>query len=1186
MEPTSPPFPGRPTDSPAVRRAKRPLVHSPLGERNGPRRVTLETPSSLPPYAKPKPKSYEALWREAEDRAASLSDQLKVVRDRERQIKESVDAQRRMLSHAASEVKAEVSAAKAELQVKERELDEARREADDARDRQSAVVEELKRAEGEVESLRSALEAEQERVGELTALEDEERAMEAQTADLNQQKVVHLERSLAELSAKLKDLSTAELESEPYPHEMKSNHVWQQATNAAKARSRGQRAAAFAGQARAEARVSALQRELDAQVRRNLSLEKEVQVTRFRSTSTEEKLEREGQHVLRMSQELEGISKKFRETEADSQVFGNFVGRARELASSLLSEIEPSDMGSEEGDSDLEEDDGSQEGELEAEGSKEGESRYASALNLLATAVRKSKAAMRYAKASARAQLQAKEVALREAHDDREQGRKLVKELRAARASLELECGQLSDKCDDLESLLASSSTSKERSLAKAQNDLERAREDADDLVAKMEALRSERDGLESDVRSLEAECRRTASELEVARGEAAEGQAARREGEELRSRLEESERLREEAASQAEGRAEVAETEVARLRQVVEEGRREMRALESANEDLRLGAEEGRREARAVKEDARNLRRANEELSKSLEGVKRRLEGSILDSADRERSTQSLRNLAASHEHQIRTLEEELQAKDTELKTRRSSVADLEAKVVRMERTHRSSISDLNLELENLRVADGTFSAERRDLEIEVSRLASSLELCRAELDQERQLCSKRGVEVEKLNAYVTAMKVEVENHIDALSESNSTNADLNARLESSNKRAEEAKDRQESADRLVGQLREELGVKSEQVRLHGSSCRDLLVQIKESVAHAFGSEFPGVLDSVVVEPASKDESFDFDASAYESMRRLCLEVFPVLRGHMDEDRESVRQLRGDLDRLTGELKEILAREADLKSKLRELRMDGDRRRGEAQAGDTLRREVRDLKATLEGSTAKAAALETDRRRLESELAKVKEELESSRKDAKELGRVLGVFKEAEVHFSDQFSHAERALREIERAASALGDDDGVDGARRREEADALAESIGSLRESCAWQRDIIISRRGEGKAIAPPALECHALLDVPTPVGSRSHSRPLWQKLATLPFRMLPAVALIVSSAKSDEIRHSARRLLAQRRGRGAADKEPPAKPAKRLELGAKPYVTAGSKTFDFDVPRNGTRELKSMS
>ena len=1174
-------------DSPAVRRAKRPLVHSPLGERNGPRRVTLETPSSLPPgYAKPKPKSYEALWREAEDRAASLSDQLKVVRDRERQMKESVDAQRRMLSHAASEVKAEVSAAKAELQVKERELDEARREADDARDRQSAVVEELKRAEGEVESLRSALEAEQERVGELTALEDEERAMEAQTADLNQQKVVHLERSLAELSAKLKDLSTAELESEPYPHEMKSNHVWQQATNAAKARSRGQRAAAFAGQARAEARVSALQRELDAQVRRNLSLEKEVQVTRFRSTSTEEKLEREGQHVLRMSQELEGISKKFRETEADSQVFGNFVGRARELASSLLSEIEPSDMGSEEGDSDLEEDDGSREGELEAEGSKEGESRYASALNLLATAVRKSKAAMRYAKASARAQLQAKEVALREAHDDREQGRKLVKELRAARASLEVECGQLSDKCDDLESLLASSSTSKERSLAKAQNDLERAREDADDLVAKMEALRSERDGLESDVRSLEAECRRTASELEVARGEAAEGQAARREGEELRSRLEESERLREEAASQAEGRAEVAETEVARLRQVIEEGRREMRALESANEDLRLGAEEGRREARAVKEDARNLRRANEELSKSLEGVKRRLEGSILDSADRERSTQSLRNLAASHEHQIRTLEEELQAKDTELKTRRSSVADLEAKVVRMERTHRSSISDLNLELENLRVADGTFSAERRDLEIEVSRLASSLELCRAELDQERQLCSKRGVEVEKLNAYVTAMKVEVENHIDALSESNSTNADLNARLESSNKRAEEAKDRQESADRLVGQLREELGVKSEQVRLHGSSCRDLLVQIKESVAHAFGSEFPGVLDSVVVEPASKDESFDFDASAYESMRRLCLEVFPVLRGHMDEDRESVRQLRGDLDRLTGELKEILAREADLKSKLRELRMDGDRRRGEAQAGDTLRREVRDLKATLEGSTAIAAALETDRRRLESELAKVKEELESSRKDAKELGRVLGVFKEAEVHFSDQFSHAERALREIERAASALGDDDGVDGARRREEADALAESIGSLRESCAWQRDIIISRRGEGKAIAPPALECHALLDVPTPVGSRSHSRPLWQKLATLPFRMLPAVALIVSSAKSDEIRHSARRLLAQRRGRGAADKEPPAKPAKRLELGAKPYVTAGSKTFDFDVPRNGTRELKSMS
>ena len=145
--------------------------------------------------------------------------------------------------------------------------------------------------------------------------------------------------------------------------------------------------------------------------------------------------------------------------------------------------------------------------------------------------MRKSKAAMRYAKASARAQLQAKEVALREAHDDREQGRKLVKELRAARASLEVECGQLSDKCDDLESLLASSSTSKERSLAKAQNDLERAREDADDLVAKMEALRSERDGLESNVRSLEAECREDRVRARGGERGGRGGQAARREG-------------------------------------------------------------------------------------------------------------------------------------------------------------------------------------------------------------------------------------------------------------------------------------------------------------------------------------------------------------------------------------------------------------------------------------------------------------------------------------------------------------------------------------------------------------------------------------------------------------------------------------------------------------------------------
>ena len=500
---------------------KQPLVHSPLGQRMGvfPGSVA-HTPSqqqSTPPYYY---SEYESLWREAEDRAAALALELKFLKEKEEKSLEEIATQKQYLRKAAAEVRTEVLTMRAALEEKEKELERTISEANEAQMTKLELQEELSKSQLDVQNLEEALmdreallEKEKSRLSELERLEKKGENASASSSAMYSKQVETLETSLVELSQKLKDLSAAEME-EPYaPQEMKSNHIWQQATNAAKARSRGQRAAAFAGQAKAEARVSSLQRELDSQLRRNITLEKELQIAKVKSFSNEEKLEREGKNLVTLSQELEGVSKKFHEAEAlytnlkdNSENFQAFITQTKELASSLLSEIKPIQTE----DSEYLDSDGAS-GESESEDDDTSDkAEHAKAFSLLASAVRKSKAAMKYVKASNRAQLQAREVALNEvqerARNERETHKREKIELMATISDLENSNKELSNNVRELDSLLETSTSEKEDSLTSVQQELDLSKKRILDLIEMSDEMKEEKTALERKLFSLERE--------------------------------------------------------------------------------------------------------------------------------------------------------------------------------------------------------------------------------------------------------------------------------------------------------------------------------------------------------------------------------------------------------------------------------------------------------------------------------------------------------------------------------------------------------------------------------------------------------------------------------------------------------------------------------------------------------
>ncbi len=166
------------------------------------------------------------------------------------------------------------------------------------------------------------------------------------------------------------------------------------------------------------------------------------------------------------------------------------MSQTKDLAGSLLSEIEPiqADLIGTFESYDAEAGEGggsssSSDSDSDAEGEGQGfpaagqamHSEYKSAFQFLSSAVRKSKAAMKYMKASKRAQLQAREVALTEAIEERDASRRERKALEERLETLEEDLEEAEDHAENLEMTLAASASAKDSSLAGVQRELEAA---------------------------------------------------------------------------------------------------------------------------------------------------------------------------------------------------------------------------------------------------------------------------------------------------------------------------------------------------------------------------------------------------------------------------------------------------------------------------------------------------------------------------------------------------------------------------------------------------------------------------------------------------------------------------------------------------------------------------------------
>ena len=1188
-----------------------PLVHSPLSQPGVLQSMPMSTPDGpssftppssamkTPPYAH---SEYEALWREAEDRAAALSVELKFLKDKEKKAKQDVETQKRLLRKAAAEVKQEALEMREKLsEAKELELELELLKLD------------LNKTQKENAALSASLEGERAKLGELMQLEEKGESAHASSSEMYSEKVKSLEESLVELSGKLKELSSAELE-EPYPppQEMKSNHVWQQATNAAKARSRGQRAAAFAGQARAEARVSALQRELDSQLRRNIALEKGLQIAKVKSLTSEEN----EKNLMTMSQELEGISKKYHETEAlctdlkdATENFNAFITQTKELASSLLSDIEPIQADEDYADS-IEI---SMESETEdSEASSSDKSQYTKAFSLLASAVRKAKAAMKYTKASHRAQLQAKEVALSEAHEERERYKEEKEKLTTIIAELRTSNEDLQSNVSELQDLLESSTNEKEGSMVDIERELQQSNETITDLVSSTKSLEEQKASLERKLFSVEKEKKNIQKELKM--------------------KQEKYERLRDEASSKDRAATVLLEQKAALSDELAEVKRdhavrvseaekrnmdmaKELRFMgthaESLQSELDNALQVHNKRVEAIeseiaekkdqveewKDKAESLQMLTDELKGSIEDLKTRLEGSMLESAAKGLELESTKTDTSRLEAQLNA---EIAKREDDLQKSHSLRLDLQKELEQGNRKLKSEIQYLK-EIVSRRDAEQDEIVNLRDA-----------------LHTEQEKSSKQEIDIEQLNAYISALKIEMEKYIEMLTSSNAEKRALGEKVEElegqlSIRTAESERRNSQVYEEQLSLLKENLERKNEQIKLYGTACRDMLTGIKESFAFAFEE---GILsegsEKHLYEQSndSEGQNFDFDMSTYVRLKNFSSEVFPLLKNMVEEDKETIKQMKEDTKSAKEDLEIALSREIDLQKELESAKSECNQCKEERDtfrnSVDLAEAHVAELKKVLEASAIQVTESETTLKSKTSELSHLHEELEGVQKQQRELHHIIDLFKEAEVQFFNLFLAMEHQLNRVGGTAAtclALL----VDAKITKTPLTLMKEILGEIKvleESCKQQKDIISAHTGRGgfksfdesshvereiTLLKEELLSSSRIIkrcnDSRSISKLSSHKRPWWQRALILPVRLLPAVALIgASSGKSNELRSAVKGLIKARS---------PSKVKKRQLLGGKPYTNSTGSISNvmeqqthngvaFGVPTTGTREV----
>ena len=1214
---------------------KNPLVHSPLGNQKvkpqqyGEYDGTAMTQGATPYYHT----EYESLWREAEDRAASLSVELKFLKDKEERTLEDVETQKKLLRSAAAEVRSEMLAMRNVLDAKEKELQASARsalEAATSRDKLQADLtqshESVKNLEAANADLSAALEENKEKLDDLLSLEKDGKNLEKSSTAMYSEQVKHLETSLQELSHKLKTISEAELE-EPYPPDMKSNHIWQQAINAARARSRGQRAAAFAGQAKAEASVSALRRELDSEVRRNAALEKELQKAQVRSFSNEEKLEKKGRNLLTLSQELKDLRTTYQESEL------------KDLASSLLSEIEPIQIDEDYlASHDLAGDGDSNDSEASSDKMQD---EYKKSLSFLATAVRKSKAAMKFMKASNRAQLQAREVALNEAHEEREAYKKEKKDLTASIENLNFLNEELEAKVEELESKVASSISESDKSRVNIEGELESSKKEVEDLVRQKEELEEEMGTLRAKLTTLEEEKEKVIHDLQSKTKDLMEVRNRVSSNEDALASLEtanstlldELEEMKQSTHSnmkKLKNQNKSLKVQNTELQDEVERIALDLEKAEARSNSLEkdfgdcfkehgtkltfLEGEKAKTQSLLTKanEQVRNLQRVTDDQNKSLSEIQTRLEGFVLENTKKDREIESLNSLTDTLKSQLEGKEKALEDAQVEFEDKIESI-----------RTRRNEdtnyVESLKKEIRVMKELAESKDAEEDELHQQIVKLERSLKASKESLIQEQQNTSKQSIETEKLNVYINAIKIEMEKYIEMLTSSNSEKSLLEDKLQETESQLArhianaEKKDRESDDQKLLYEeqlelLKENLERKNEQIKLYGKSCAEVLLQSKELIGVALGHDLSPE-DSYETPSGS---SFDFETNTYLQMKELETEIYPLLMDRISENREKMLKMEKGIRSLENDLESALAREGTLRMEFTNLQNETYRckeeRDNSVDSSEILQAQIVELKRILEASAMKLTETEIAMQCKSSELSHLQEELETVRNQQKDLNAVIDLFRELGVHFADFLFAMEQQLKQVSliaenSLASIAGNESAFESTRKamlpvleeirsleqacKEQRDAMSASAGRSSQftstdekSKVYAEEILILKEGlvssskaidkENKLLVKPANSLGGKRNLQVVKHTR---RPWWQNAIVLPIRLLPAAALIVSSSKSKEVRQRASEFFSKASSSS--------KRSSQKLIGSKPYASGS-----FAVPKNGTRELISVT
>lgn len=1113
--------------------------------------------------------NYAKLWREAEDRAAANAVEIAFAKENERKALAQLEAQKEFFNSAAVKVRDEVLSLRSQVDDKKRDLNamEAKHADLERRLVQAEEANRTTRSEGENEMPTSS-----------------------------EGEVRRLEQSLRDLSSRLQELSTTE-QDDGIPLEMHTNHVWQQATSAAKARTRSQRASAYAAQANAEAMCSSLRRELQAQKAINAELNKrtddlQTSLAEEESKSASLKDDIERTYVKDIEAMTKGLEESTQENKRLQATLGQTEERyakvmngTKELARSLMS-----DLDKQAGDSGAGEivsfqvplQDGGPGGADEEGGAA---SEKGNSMMLLKEAIRKTKATSKYLNASARAQLQAKETALAEASAEREKHKQERQDLEERIDVLTLKLQNAQIDLDRTKEELEATSFDKESYLALSKDQI-------DDLQGQLKACKGTLGILKSDNRELMRKMHATVNaeaKLKESQGEIETLHADKD------ALLKDLEKMKANRGATKESFQRV----VAGFTEKVDDLKGKL--SESETRATELEKEVSQREALVSSlEEAKT--KSDKALADCLEELQRRDERMDAMAGRLEALRSELDTKASA----LARRESELQSTSVTNDTLRKRIEDVLVKVTE----DSALIHSLNEETDYLKGLLSQREESVQRIEGEVSQLQQANRELKNAMKSEESEASKRSVEVERLNTHITTQQSELERYVELLTETTSSRDKLQekyAELKDSlgKQLSEYSKNRTKYTERShvleeqLDALKESAARKAEHLKLYEANLMDLALCIKNCTSVAFGKNYPELLASFNMdlnqESASLHDDAVFDAAGFDEMKKIVNDFFPLIAQQIDlyrqQKSEAVTNLQSAQLESGTAIRDMQKQLDSLKQERSELRHMNEDLQADHQEHVS---HLIDLKRSLQSSSAAIAKMEVEGQHKSAQIAHLTKELAKMNRDGKSFSDILDLLRGVQSQLVRFLLAMEVQLESLEASAVSVLKD-GIQmqdqsGTEALSEMQTLLCDIRNLQSSFKQQSEIIISfaeRRNTGgvlhddeSALMDEKENLHTLHQElkrsashflpPSPSSkepgalAKRRPRPWWQHVLILPVRLLPAM-LIVSTSTNVGTNHT---KLWKRKGRNKQTKAP-------LQI-------SNGQDESFFVPTNGTRVI----